>query len=96
MLYPPALRDTVVALLFSEATTLGVRYHTLERAVLPREEVKVMTPWGEVCGKVAQFDGRARFAPEFETCRAVARHADVPLREVYQAAQQAYLRDSSE
>ncbi len=90
VLYPPGLRETVQGLLFAEATTLGVRFHTLERTVLEREEVTVATPWGEVAGKVSHWAGRARFAPEFDSCRALALEAGVPLRELYRAAQQAY------
>ena len=90
VLYPPALRDAMLELLFSETTTLGVRYHTLERAVLPREATTVNTPWGEVRGKVAQLGGSARFTPEYEACRTIARKAGVPLQEVYQAAQVAW------
>jgi uncharacterized protein (TIGR00299 family) protein len=90
VLYPPDLREAVLGLLFGEATTLGVRYHALERAVLEREEVRVATPWGEVAGKVAHWQGRARFSPEFESCRALALKAQVPLREVYRAAQLAF------
>lgn len=91
VLYPPALRERMLGLMFSEATTLGVRYHTLERAVLPREAVAVRTLWGEVKGKVATVEGKARFTPEFESCRELAKKAGVPLQEVYQAAQQAWL-----
>lgn len=91
VLYPPALRERMLGLMFSEATTLGVRYHTLERAVLPREAVAVRTLWGEVKGKVATVEGKARFTPEFESCREHAKKAGVPLQEVYQAAQQAWL-----
>lgn len=91
VLYPPALRERMLGLMFSEATTLGVRYHTLERAVLPREAVAVQTPWGEVKGKVATVEGKARFTPEYESCREHAKKAGVPLQEVYQAAQQAWL-----
>ncbi|MEE8396738.1 MAG: nickel pincer cofactor biosynthesis protein LarC [bacterium] len=90
VLYPPALRAAVAGLLFAEGTTLGVRFRAMERIVLPREAVSVTTPWGEVAGKVARVEGRQRFAPEFDSCRQVARRAQVPLQEVYRAAQQAF------
>jgi pyridinium-3,5-bisthiocarboxylic acid mononucleotide nickel chelatase len=90
VLYRPALRDTVQGLLFSETTTLGVRYHSLQRVALPREQVSVSTPWGAVSGVAARHGGTAFFSPEFEACRRVAQAAGVPLREVYLAAQQAW------
>ncbi len=90
VLYPPALRDAVLSVLLSESTTLGVRFQSWERWVLPRRAHTVRTAWGEVAGKVAEFGGRARFAPEFEACRALALRHGVPLPEVYRAAQRAW------
>ena len=92
-IYAPHLRGAVQALLFAESTTLGVRYFPLERAVLEREAVTVATPWGQVAGKVAHHGGSVRFAPEYESCRAIALREKVPLREVYRAAQAAFAPD---
>ena len=89
-IYDPHLRGAMQALLFAESTTLGVRYFSLERAVLARETVTVETCWGQVAGKVARHGGSVRFAPEFESCRAIALREKVPLREVYRAAQAAF------
>ena len=96
VLYRPEQRAQVQELLFSEATTLGVRYRSLQRMVLPREEITLATPWGEIRGKVAHFQGKARFSPEFESCREAALKAGVPLRDVYQAAEQAVMRSARE
>jgi pyridinium-3,5-bisthiocarboxylic acid mononucleotide nickel chelatase len=90
VLYPPKLRAAVLEVLFSEGTTLGVRFQSWERAILPREAISVGSPWGPIAGKVAQFGGRARFSPEFESCRAIALQHHIPLPEVYRAAQSAY------
>ena len=95
VLYPPAARETVLALLFCEVTTLGVRYRTMERVVLDREHVTVATRWGQVGGVVAHHDGRRRFSPEFDSCRRVAEANGVPLREVYLVAQQVWLADET-
>jgi uncharacterized protein (DUF111 family) len=35
-------------------------------------------------------DGTKRFAPEYESCRAVAEKQQVPLKVVYDAAQRAF------
>ncbi len=92
-LYPPAMRGTVEALLFAESTTLGIRYHRLERTALMREAVTVQTRWGAVTGKAARHAGRLRFAPEFEDCRRIAERESVPLQEVYRAAEAAFSRE---
>jgi uncharacterized protein (TIGR00299 family) protein len=92
VLYPPALRATVQGLLFSETTTLGVRYRSLQRVALPRERVTVATPWGEVSGVEARNGDQVHFSPEFEACRRVAEAANVPLRDVYHEAQGAWRR----
>lgn len=90
VLYPPALREAVQAVLFRESTTLGVRHYSAERTVLAREPASVTTPWGAVSGKVGSFGGQRRFAPEYESCRRVALAAGVPLRDVYRAAEAAF------
>jgi uncharacterized protein (TIGR00299 family) protein len=78
-------------ILFAETTTLGVRVGTAARHVLRREPHTVATPWGAVDGKIAWLsDGRARFAPEFESCRRAAETHGVALPEVYDAARRAF------
>jgi len=90
VLYPPALRERMLTILFSEVTTLGVRFQSWERVALPRETVTVRTAWGPVAGKLARLGERQRFAPEFEACRAIALARGVPLPEVYRAAERAF------
>ncbi|MDH5752009.1 MAG: nickel pincer cofactor biosynthesis protein LarC [Deltaproteobacteria bacterium] len=90
VLYPEELHDEMLALLFSESTTLGVRYRSLERAVLPRREETVPTDFGSIRGKVARLGQTERFTPEFDSARAAARQHGVPLREVYRAAGRAF------
>ena len=61
------------------------------RHVLARQAHRVETPWGPVEGKVGWLaGGAARFAPEFESCRQLAARHNLPLREVYEAAQRAF------
>ncbi|HEX6835883.1 MAG TPA: nickel pincer cofactor biosynthesis protein LarC, partial [Polyangia bacterium] len=65
----PAARDAVAAALLRESTTIGVRFSTRERHVLPRRLVEVDTPWGKVPVKVAGDGDAANAAPEYEICR---------------------------
>jgi uncharacterized protein (TIGR00299 family) protein len=93
----PADRAALAAIVFRETTTLGVRYHDVDREVLARETVAVETPWGPVPVKVGRLGGQvANAAPEFEACAALARAHDVAVKDVQAAAVKAWLdRDRS-
>jgi uncharacterized protein (DUF111 family) len=89
---PPERRAALSALVFRETTTLGVRYHDVEREVLARETVPVETPWGSVPVKVARLGGAvANAAPEFDACAAIARAHGVAVKDVQAAAMKAWL-----
>jgi uncharacterized protein (TIGR00299 family) protein len=78
------------SLLFRETPTLGVRRTTTQRTVLQRETRVVETQWGPIEGKAVYLpDGSERFAPEYESCRKIAKAAGVPLTEVITAAKSA-------
>ena len=68
-----------------------MREQNLQRTTLPRDRVEVETPWGKTFVKISTFkpNGAHKYAPEFEDCRALARKAGVPVREVYVAAETA-------
>ena len=86
-------RDAVTRVLLDETTTLGVRYHRVERVELDRELVPVATPYGEVRVKVARRAGATVGAhPEYEDCLARARERGVPVKEVLAAAVAAFRR----
>jgi hypothetical protein len=88
----PAERVKFLQLIFSETTTIGARSYEVQRRALARETVSVQTQFGAIDVKVVRtHDGSVRATPEFEQCRAVALAAGVPLREVQESAQQAYL-----
>ena len=80
----PAEEDAVVATLFKETTTLGVRIGMLRRQKLERETVEVDTRFGPVVVKVSRHDGRiANAAPEYESVREIALLRGIPLKDVY-------------
>jgi pyridinium-3,5-bisthiocarboxylic acid mononucleotide nickel chelatase len=84
-------RDEVIATLLRETTTIGVRYHELQRTVLARKLVEVDTRYGKIPVKVA-MDGATvvNAAPEYEACAAAARQHGVPVKLVFSAALAAY------
>ena len=93
VLAAPADRDRLAAIVFAETSTIGLRYTTWSRLVLPREETTVETQWGAVRVKIAVApDGTRNVAPEYEDCRRVALAAQVPLKLVLQAAVAAAIR----
>lgn len=79
-------------ILFRETTTLGVRRYSVSRHKLNRKAAAVETTYGRVQGKLGWLDGRpAQFSPEYDDCSRIATELGVPLREIYKAAQQAYV-----
>jgi uncharacterized protein (TIGR00299 family) protein len=80
-------REAVARAILAETTTLGVRWHPVERTELDREMVLVETAYGAVRVKVARDGGRVAGAqPEYEDCAQRAREKGVPVREVMAAA----------
>jgi uncharacterized protein (DUF111 family) len=79
--------DKFTELILLETTTFGVRRYSAERRKLARQWTTVSTPHGPVEVKLGRLDGRlVQAAPEFESCKQAAAQANVPLREVYDAA----------
>lgn len=81
-------REELVAILFRETTTLGIRFHTEERRVQKREWLEVDTPHGMVRVKTGD-DG---FAPEYEDARKIASVSGLPLKQILAEAAYAYLK----
>jgi uncharacterized protein (TIGR00299 family) protein len=82
-----AARDAVAGAILRETTAIGLRFHAVERVVLPRETVDVQTLYGAVRVKIAVApDGTRNVAPEYEDCRRIAAERGVALKLVYQAA----------
>ena len=87
----PQERERFLQLLFAETTTIGARSYEVRRRALARQTIAVQTQFGRIDVKVVHTNGTAKAMPEFDQCRAAAAAANVPLREVQEAAQQAYL-----
>jgi uncharacterized protein (TIGR00299 family) protein len=85
--------DRLAALIFSETTTIGIRYNIAQRKTLKREYLKVTTKFGPVTMKISILDGRrVNYIPEFEDCRRLASESGVALKEIQAAALHAYLQ----
>jgi hypothetical protein len=87
VLIPAGLRQTVLHLLFSETTSLGIRIQEVERYSLPRRTIRVQTSFGRLAVKVATGPhGELTLAPEYDSCKRAALQHNVPLRQVYEEA----------
>jgi uncharacterized protein (TIGR00299 family) protein len=83
--------QAVATVLLSETTSLGVRFHGVDRLERPRRMINVDTSFGTIAIKVADGDGLPeQVAPEYESCRQAAAAHHVPIKQVYAAALTAY------
>jgi uncharacterized protein (TIGR00299 family) protein len=90
----PQARERVSETLFTEGTTLGVRYHEVRRQALERRFVSVSTGYGKVRVKEGILAGKVvNRAPELEDCRRLAVRRNVPLKEVQRAALRAAMKE---
>jgi len=97
ILCQPGDREKFLEMLFAETTTIGARTYEVQRRALLREVIRVETQFGAIDVKVARGNnGNVNAMPEFDQCRAAATAATVPLREVQEAARQAYLLQNRE
>ena len=91
----PEKREELVALLFRETTTLGVRFHSAERRVQERDWVEVMTKYGPLRikrGSAQENDTHENFAPEYEDARRIALASGVALKQILAEATFEYLK----
>lgn len=79
----PENRERLTEIIFSESSTLGVRFRFSQRVVLRRAESEVDSPWGRIkVKKIMNSDNRWCFMPEYEECRKIALMNNMPLKEI--------------
>ncbi len=84
---PPSLHQRVTEILLEESTTLGVRYHSMERACLERSIQTIETRYGPVRVKLGTMAERTvNLMPEFEDCRKASLEHGVSVKTVHQEA----------
>lgn len=87
---PPQTAE-LAQLVLAETTTLGVRISRRERLLAARETAVLQTALGPLKVKVKQLGDRRLVSPEYDDAARLAREKNVPLAEVYRAAQRAEL-----
>lgn len=82
--------ERLCSIIFSETTSIGIRYYEVDRFKLRREIVKVDTKYGNIKVKLSRGpDDILTVSPEYEECVRVARARGVPLKRVYEEARKA-------
>ncbi len=80
----PDKRDTLMEILFTESTTLGVRFQFTQRKVLERSSEIIDSPWGKIrVKKVLAPGGMPYYLPEYEICRRISRKNNRPLKDIF-------------
>jgi len=88
-------QDLIENVIFSETSTLGIRYIRASCHRLGRAFIDIETRWGTVQIKAGYYQGRMiQYAPEFKQCEAIARAHDVPLKEVYDEVKRLFLNEN--
>ena len=84
-------------ILFRETLTFGIRRQRITRSVRQRMAYTVETEFGSIKGKVGwRGDESVIFTPEYESCVEVAKAHDMPLRDVYLAAQIGFILEQED
>ncbi len=85
-------RDEVASVLFSETSTIGLRFHPVSRLKLRRETREVETEWGRVRIKISHGGAALVVSPEYDDCRRIALDRGVALKTVMERARAAAQR----
>jgi uncharacterized protein (TIGR00299 family) protein len=79
---PIALKEAVIATIYRETSTIGVRVQNIGRRKLPRRLTEVNTTFGPVKAKMVLRDGVEVLTPEYEECKRIALATGRPLLDV--------------
>ena len=92
VLAPATDRAAITGILFRETTTIGVRFHDVERETLDRRWQDVRVEGGVIRIKIAERNGVVlNAAPEFDDCLRAATASGLPVKVVQAAAMRAWL-----
>ena len=76
--------DRMSGLILSQTSAIGVRYTIWDRRILERSQESCETSLGTVdVKKITDPQGRVRMVPEYESCKALAEKAKLPLMQVF-------------
>jgi uncharacterized protein (TIGR00299 family) protein len=94
VLYEKEKEPELLAVIFKETSSIGIRTFPVEKVMLKRENHLISTPWGKVNVKVAYYDSEiVNIAPEYEDCRSLAMSTGTPIISIYQTAVENFKKD---
>jgi uncharacterized protein (TIGR00299 family) protein len=75
--------ESIKEIILRESTTIGLRFYSVEKAVLERKESVISTGYGPVRVKSAFLNDRlVHQKPEYEDCKKIAQKTGMPLKEI--------------
>ena len=75
---------TIINIILTETTSIGVRYHECKRSSLLRKKTFVKTRFGEIQVKqITNPDNSINYVPEYEVVKQLANKKNIALRNVY-------------
>jgi hypothetical protein len=84
------IAGSLMDILFSETTTLGIRQYIVNRYSVERHITQVSTPYGKVNLKFSKKGDKSwNYTPEYEDCRRLALQHHIPIMKIYRAAEYA-------
>jgi uncharacterized protein (TIGR00299 family) protein len=79
--------ERLAAIIFAETTSIGIRFHEVDRLKLDRKTVSVKTRYGAVRVKKSGAASELITAsPEYEDCARIARAKHVPFKTIFEEA----------
>ncbi len=82
-----AVRDQIAQIIFSETSTIGLRFHTVSRLKLERQTIEVETRFGIIRVKISGAAASPMtVAPEYDDCQRAALAHGAPLKLVMEEA----------
>lgn len=78
-------KEAVEKVIFSNTSTFGIRYTTMQRTELERYSVSVDTPWGKISVKIGLKENLPiQASVEYEEAAIIARTHNLPLQHIYE------------
>lgn len=75
--------ESLKEIILRETTSIGLRFYSVEKAVLERKDSVIPTEYGPVRIKSAYMNNRLiHQKPEYDECKQIARKTGIPIREI--------------
>jgi hypothetical protein len=79
----PKDRELMEEIIFMNTSSIGVRYTSMERTILDREQCSIETKYGLLLCKVCSYKGNRKVYPEYDSLVKLAQKNNVSYKEIY-------------